>query len=208
MADTTGKRCSRCGAQNDATSRFCSTCGQSLVEDVTTRSESASADELPEVAGHGPDPTAGAYQPPTYATESLGGQEIASAWLRLTAWLVDGAIGGVIGVLGLVVFGIGGVATGIGAFSPVFLVMILAYPVLVTIMVANRGQSPGKIVVGIKIVRRDGKNLGFGLAILREWIGKFVSSLILYLGFIWILFDAKRQGWHDKLADTVVVKVR
>jgi uncharacterized RDD family membrane protein YckC len=65
------------------------------------------------------------------------------------------------------------------------------------------GQTPGKRVMGLRIVRTDGKRVGFGNA-LRRVLGFFVSS-ILFLGFMWILFDNRRQGFHDKIAGTFVV---
>ncbi len=66
------------------------------------------------------------------------------------------------------------------------------------------GYTPGKFLVGLKIVRRDGSKLTLGRAFLR-FIGYWVSAIPLFFGFIWIIFDRKRQGWHDKLADTQVI---
>jgi len=60
------------------------------------------------------------------------------------------------------------------------------------------------MVFGLKVIRETGEPLTFGTAFLR-WIGYFVSSLPLNLGFIWIAFDRKKQGFHDKLAGTVVI---
>jgi uncharacterized RDD family membrane protein YckC len=70
---------------------------------------------------------------------------------------------------------------------------------------ATTGQTPGKMVMGIKVISIDGQPLSWGKAILR-YIGYIISSLILSLGFIWVAFDAKRQGWHDKIAGTYVVR--
>ena len=41
--------------------------------------------------------------------------------------------------------------------------------------------------------------------LIREWIGKSISALVLSLGFLWILIDKENQGWHDKLMSTYVV---
>lgn len=57
----------------------------------------------------------------------------------------------------------------------------------------------------LKVVRTNGSNLSFGRAFLREVIGKFVSGLVLYLGYLWAFWDKNRQAWHDKIADTYVV---
>lgn len=65
------------------------------------------------------------------------------------------------------------------------------------------GQTPGKRVMGLRILRSDGTRLRFGNALRRE-IGYVVSG-ILFLGYLWILFDNRRQGFHDKLAGTIVV---
>ena len=64
------------------------------------------------------------------------------------------------------------------------------------------GQTPGKRVLGVRVMRSDGTRVGLGNA-LRRQIGYWIST-ILYLGFLWILFDNKRQGFHDKLAGTIV----
>ena len=65
------------------------------------------------------------------------------------------------------------------------------------------GQTPGKRVMGLRILRSDGCRLRFGNALRRE-IG-YVISGILFLGYLWILVDNRRQGFHDKLAGTIVV---
>lgn len=67
--------------------------------------------------------------------------------------------------------------------------------------------TPGKRVLGMRIVDADtGKPVSVFQA-LGRMLGYFVSSLIFYLGFIWILIDGRNQGWHDKIAGTLVVKI-
>jgi uncharacterized RDD family membrane protein YckC len=66
------------------------------------------------------------------------------------------------------------------------------------------GFTPGKFLLGLKIVRPDGRKIGFGRALVR-FIGYWISAIFLLLGYLWIIFDRRRQGWHDKLADTQVV---
>ena len=65
------------------------------------------------------------------------------------------------------------------------------------------GQTPGKRVMGVRVVRSDGQRLKWGNAIRRE-VGYWISSF-LWLGYLWVLVDNRRQGWHDKLAGTMVV---
>lgn len=66
------------------------------------------------------------------------------------------------------------------------------------------GQTVGDFLMGVRVVRVDGHRLSFGRSILRM-IGSYLSGLALFIGFVWPLFDRRRQGWHDKLAGTVVV---
>lgn len=67
------------------------------------------------------------------------------------------------------------------------------------------GQTPGKRLLGLRVVRTDGKPLTYGIAFLR-WIGYILSKLPFFLGFIWAAFDSRKQGWHDKIAGTCVIK--
>jgi uncharacterized RDD family membrane protein YckC len=66
------------------------------------------------------------------------------------------------------------------------------------------GFTPGKGLLGLRIVRTDGQRVKLGAAVLR-FIGYWLSALVLFLGFIWIIVDRRRQGWHDKLGRTVVI---
>jgi uncharacterized RDD family membrane protein YckC len=65
------------------------------------------------------------------------------------------------------------------------------------------GQTPGKRVMGVRIVRTDGGRLTFGNAV-RRLVGYWLSTFA-FLGYLWILADNRRQGWHDKLAGTMVI---
>jgi uncharacterized RDD family membrane protein YckC len=69
----------------------------------------------------------------------------------------------------------------------------------------QNGQTPGKKLMGIRVVKADGGALGPIDPILR-YIGYFINSFLLMIGWLWALIDSKRQGFHDKLAGTVVVK--
>jgi uncharacterized RDD family membrane protein YckC len=68
------------------------------------------------------------------------------------------------------------------------------------------GQTFGKKLFGLRVVSNNKSKITLGRAFIREVLGRFVSAIIFGLGFIWILFDEKRQGWHDKLADTIVLQ--
>ncbi len=65
------------------------------------------------------------------------------------------------------------------------------------------GQTPGKMLFRIRVVCQDGTPVTPGIAFLR-WVGYHFSSIFL-LGFLWVAVDPRKQGWHDKIAGTVVV---
>lgn len=69
---------------------------------------------------------------------------------------------------------------------------------------SKTGQTIAKSVLGIKVVGSDGQPLSFGKSLLR-YLGYIVSALLLSLGFLWIAFDKKRQGWHDKIASSYAI---
>jgi uncharacterized RDD family membrane protein YckC len=83
-----------------------------------------------------------------------------------------------------------------------------SYSALVLAMWAY-GMTPGKYILGIRVVKVDtGVPVGFWRMALRQIIGQWAAAILCYLGFIWALFDANKQGWHDKIAKTLVVRTR
>ncbi len=71
---------------------------------------------------------------------------------------------------------------------------------------ARYGQSFGKRFIGIRVVKVNGEPMDYKTAVLRHIAGYTLSIFCCGLGVLWILFDGRQQGWHDKLAKTVVVK--
>lgn len=110
----------------------------------------------------------------------------AGFWVRLGAAIVDLIF---VIALGLFTFGIG----LIGGLINIYLV-------------GTYGYSIGKKIFGLKIIKENGKcPIGIVDALIREVVGKFVSAILLCLGFVLIAFDDKKQGLHDKIARTYVV---
>ena len=89
-------------------------------------------------------------------------------------------------------------------FLPDSLVMIVF--LIIAIIFFARGTTPGKRILGMWVINEDGNRSGFFTMLVRETVGKFISGLVLSLGFIWILIDRDNQGWHDKLMSTYVVQ--
>jgi uncharacterized RDD family membrane protein YckC len=69
-----------------------------------------------------------------------------------------------------------------------------------------KGSTIGGIVLGLQVVRLDGRPIDWATAFVRA-LGCFLSFVAVGLGFLWILFDSERQAWHDKIAGTVVVRL-
>jgi uncharacterized RDD family membrane protein YckC len=71
-----------------------------------------------------------------------------------------------------------------------------------------RGATPGKMAIHAVIV--DARTLAepTPMQLVIRYIGYYVSTIPLCLGFVWVGFDARKQGWHDKMANTVVIRRR
>jgi uncharacterized RDD family membrane protein YckC len=89
-----------------------------------------------------------------------------------------------------------------------FVVNWLLPAIAVVLFWVYRQATPGKIAISASIVdARTGASPSTGQLIVR-YLGYYVSILPLMAGIVWVAFDARKQGWHDKLAGTVVVRPR
>lgn len=72
----------------------------------------------------------------------------------------------------------------------------------------SSGQTPGKMVMNIKVVDRSSlDNLSISKIIVRETIGRVVSLSFCYLGYFWYFYSEKRQTWHDNIVNSIVVGI-
>ena len=69
----------------------------------------------------------------------------------------------------------------------------------------GHGQTLGDRALSIRVVKTDGSELTLVDALIR-YVGLIISCVALFIGVIWVAFDANKQGWHDKIAKTYVVK--
>jgi len=82
----------------------------------------------------------------------------------------------------------------------------LAFPIFYYVYLhATYGQTFGKMALKIKVVNEDGTPLDYRKAFLR-WLGYFLCDLTFYVGYLWAAFDRRKQGLHDKVCKTVVVR--
>lgn len=135
--------------------------------------------------------------------------EYAGFWIRFVALIIDGIVLAVVNWIIAFAF-IGGSmsftdpsALGAG-FVLYYLVAIVLRGAYFSIMESSDRQATlGKMAVGIKVADENGQKLALPHAIGR-WAAKFVSTIILFIGYIMAGFDVKKQGLHDKIAKTVV----
>ena len=125
----------------------------------------------------------------------------AGFWIRFSAAIWDTLILGIpLGILQVLLLQY----TGIIAFE---YLIALSWVIITVCMEGIRGGTPGKLLLGLKIQNEKGKLIGIPYAILR-YIGKMLSTIILCIGFFMIGWDKKKQGLHDKIAKTYVVKTK
>jgi len=136
--------------------------------------------------------------------------EYAGFWVRVAASLIDTVL--LVCVAGPILFVIYGQAYFDGSItSPVagfadILITWVAPAIAVIAFWLYRKATPGKMVFSVSVVdAKTGGPLTVAQSIGR-YLAYFVSTIPLGLGFLWVAFDSRKQGWHDKLAGTVVVR--
>jgi uncharacterized RDD family membrane protein YckC len=93
-----------------------------------------------------------------------------------------------------------------GGFVGLFGLVFLAHLLYHVIFWSWRGGTLGQLVLGIQVRREsDGRRIGLGRSVLR-YVGWLISAWVLYIGLIWAAFDRRKQGWHDKIAGTLVIR--
>ncbi len=138
--------------------------------------------------------------------------DVAGVGQRLASYLVDVIVLSVIYLALVFVFGVPteeDIMSGGGDFSTTFYavyILMVAIAIGYYVYFFGKGQTPGMKLVEIKLIRADGIiPVGYKKGFFR-WVGMEISGMVFFLGYIWILIDKKKQGWHDKIAGTYVVK--
>jgi predicted Zn finger-like uncharacterized protein len=134
----------------------------------------------------------------------------AGFWIRVVASLIDGLILGVVQfVIGLVLGFAGGAAGGesMALFAVTWLCSVVVSVTYYVFFTGYNGQTPGKMALRLQVIRTDGTPVGYGKAFLREVPCKFISGILLGIGYLMVAFDVQKQGLHDRMAGTYVVKL-
>jgi RDD family len=147
--------------------------------------------------GYGAQPPGYGAQPPGYGGAAYGGNQLAHWGWRALGYLIDLVI---VAIPSAII----GVATG---SRPVYDILAFAGAVTIAYLNGAQGQSPGKRIVGIKVLREsDGQLIGGGMGIVRT-LAHLLDSLSCLIGWFWPLWDDKKQTFADKVIGTVVIKL-
>ena len=136
--------------------------------------------------------------------------EYAGFWIRVGASIIDTILVMMITYPILyAVYGWAGLdysaAMQTTGFVDILLTWIFPAVAVIWFWVAKQA-TPGKMLLSLRVVdAKTGGNLSVGQSLVR-YVGYFVSAIPFCLGLIWVGFDNKKQGWHDKIAGTVVVR--
>ena len=85
--------------------------------------------------------------------------------------------------------------------------MIFASWIYIDAMCWRESTSFGKLKMGMRVIHKEtGVGISIGSMFMRETFGKWISGMVFLMGWIWILIDSDKQGWHDKLVTSIVVK--
>jgi uncharacterized RDD family membrane protein YckC len=207
--------CSKCGANVAEGAAFCSACGQPM----------AATSAVPP-AGTAPVSVA----PPVYAPPAQASWQIpaprqvayAGFWLRFVAFIIDAIVLGFVGWIVTIPFmasmDLRSILMGHPPTSPeeliplmgmlfkVILIRMILQWLYYALMESSAWQATlGKKALGLEVTDLQGNRIGFGRASGR-FFGKILSALILWIGFIMVGFTEKKQGLHDILAGTLVIR--
>lgn len=157
----------------------------------------------PPPGGMAPPPPPMGYMPaPAYAAAaSYGG-----FWIRAVAYIIDGILLGIVGRIVDLIFQVNPQDTTSGAYGIASAVQIVIYFAYFAGLWTYQGASLGQRIFKLRVVDANtGQPITIGKALLRV-LGLVVSFLVCFIGVIWVAFDARKQGWADKIAGTLVLQ--
>jgi len=147
----------------------------------------------------GPPPPPYGYQQQGYGYGYAPVATYGGFWRRFGAVLLDGII---VGIPSNIVFAILGLDPGL-----TFVLRIAASAVYYSMLEGGpKGQTLGKSALGLRVVDATTGQPGIGAGrACGRYFAKFLSGIVLGLGYLWMLWDPRKQTWHDKLVGSVVV---
>jgi uncharacterized RDD family membrane protein YckC len=138
------------------------------------------------------------------------GLEYAGFWVRADAAIIDSilmmliTVPLIVSIYGWGYFGEENTSIIVGPAD--FLITWVLPAIVVIAFWITKQATPGKMAVSAKIVDAATGRPASPAQLVDRYFAYFVSMIPLFLGIIWVAFDKRKQGWHDKLAGTVVIK--
>lgn len=140
-----------------------------------------------------------------------GGFEFAGFWIRFGAKIIDGILLYVVNLLVMIPLTMVMATAGEeAAIVAQLLLFIFTYGIQIlysVLFLGKFGATPGKMAVGIKVVRSDGEQVSY-LRAFGRYFAEILSGLIFLIGYIMAAFDDEKRALHDRICDTRVVRVR
>ncbi|MGN7410456.1 MULTISPECIES: RDD family protein [unclassified Sporosarcina] len=132
----------------------------------------------------------------------------AGFWIRFWAYLIDIIIVGAIsGLLVKPIFRVVDYPIKDPIFllySPYKLILLVLFLAYFLLMTKYFSQTAGKMIMGIRVVKKSGEPLGWGTLLFREVIGRYISKTLL-IPYLLVIFMPRKEALHDLFADTEVV---
>ena len=137
----------------------------------------------------------GVMQP--YGSPVMVQTQAAGFWIRVGAYIIDAIVTAVIaGIISAIIHP--NTAASSGVSTLIGLVYFLGFW-------TSSGRTLGYRVTGLQLVKADGGPITIGTAVIR-YVGLIVSFMVIFLGVLWVIWDPQKQGWHDKMAGTLVIR--
>jgi len=157
-------------------------------------------------------PTSGsAPPPPVWDARPASPDHVAYGgfWIRFVAYIIDAILLGIVGGVVASLFGVSMMQTDWEQYDPTInlVSLVVGWLYFALLESSERGATVGKMAMGLRVVTSQGQRLSFMNATGR-YFAKFISAIILGIGFIMIAFTDKKRGLHDIIADTLVIKTR
>ncbi len=132
----------------------------------------------------------------------------AGFWIRVWAFVIDSVlIMAIIWPLLTMIYGSDYAFSGQLVQGTWDVLLSWVFPAIaVVVFWIYRSATPGKLAVGARILDARTGQWPSPRQLVIRYLAYYVSAIPLMLGFLWVAFDARKQGWHDKLAGTVVVR--
>ncbi len=195
--------CPHCGTQVAVGTEHCVSCGKEIgiiLPDAGIQSAPSAPVDTPEQQAYA-----------AIMSEAMAGDIYAGFWKRVAACIIDGFVTGIPGMIVVYVIILSLFGAGV---SPELLVLVYFFlflfvgvaQLLYFVILESSGKQAtvGKIALGVVVTDMNGGRISVPKALGRN-LGKIVSGMIIYIGFIMAGFTEKKQGLHDMMAGCLVV---